>query len=453
MPANQWKCAGAVGRTPARDSSLPAYIVRDMLRLPWPSTHGTVADSARRVVETERCTGCGACPLLDSDLKMRLENGYMRPVRTGPGASTDVAAFRRICPGVTVASPFADRGSHPILGPYRGLWRAHAMDGPTRHRGSSGGVLTALTAWNLEHNPGARATGATADPRDQRRTVPVTIRTKEEALAAAGSRYAPTSACSSASGLGAADTATGKPCEAAALRQMYGTGEGAPLIMSFFCAGTPSQDATNELITRLGGDPDDVDELWYRGRGWPGRFTAVSSTGAKVSTDYDDSWGKSLGPTVQWRCRLCADGMGESADLVAGDLWDADERGYPVFEDQDGQSVLIARTERGLRAVQRAVADGVIAVEEVTPDQVLAVQPAQVERRRMITARLVATAAMGLPVTRYKGFKTFRHVPPAVKEQVQHGLGTAGRLRSRGYDWVGGRIRPALDRVRGLLRR
>lgn len=407
----------------------------------------TVAAAAERVVRTERCTGCGACALLDPGLSMELVHGHMRPVRTDQASSNDVARFRRVCPGVVVKSPFARSAPHrhPVLGPWVAMWRAHATDPELRRRGSSGGVLSALAAWNAD-TTGGTGHAVAGCPVQPRRTVPVTITSKQEALAAASSRYAPVAAARDVREMRAADVVTGKPCEVAAMRAMNDSES--PLMLSFFCAGSPSQDATDDLIRDLGGEPEALRRLWYRGDGWPGRFTAQMEDGAEVSTTYAQSWGRALGPSVSWRCRCCGDGMGESADLVAGDLWETDDRGYPSFAEQEGVSVLVARTQRGHAAALAAERDGAIHLEPVTVDEVLAAQPAQVARRKLLWGRLLPTLLMGLPVTRYKGFD---HVvqalrrPRAVRDEV---LGAAARLRRRGYDWAGGRIRPVLARLR-----
>jgi len=198
----------------------------------------------------------------------------------------------------------------------------------------------------------------------------------------------------------------GKPCEVSALRRL--NADGNPLIMSFFCAGTPSARATDTLLRNLGvEDEANVDELWYRGRGWPGRFTA-RSRGTEVNADYESSWGSTLGPTTQWRCKICPDGVGESADIVAADYWTVDDRGYPVFIEGDGVSALIARTQTGLDTVLRAAAAGVIHLETIEMDSLDRVQPLQRERRRYLAARLLGSRLAGRSVPRYRGFSLLR---------------------------------------------
>lgn len=380
---------------------------------------------------------------------MEMQEGQMRPVATGTPSSTDVSTFRRVCPGVTVRSPFrgAAAHQHPILGPYEALWRANACDAETRHAGSSGGVLTALSVWNLESRGGESHTVAPSSS-EPRRAVPVSLMSKEQALASASSRYAPVAAARDVTAMSGQEAVVSKPCETAAMRAMVDQGA-RPLLLSFFCAGTPNQTATDDVITRLGGEPEDVVKLRYRGMGWPGKFSATLSDGAVVETEYDDSWGRTLGPTVPWRCRTCGDGMGESADLVAGDLWETDERGYPLFEELEGYSVLIARTQRGVEAARAAAAAGFIQLEPVSVEEVLAAQPAQVARRERLMGRLAATVLMGLPITRYQGFGVLRESGKRPRAIYKEALGAAARLRARGYDWAGGRVRPVLSKLRG----
>jgi len=289
-----------------------------------------------------------------------------------------------------------------LLGPHLGVWRAWAADPDVRFAGSSGGVLTALASWLRTTGQVDTVTAAAPDA-DPRRTISVQITTRDEALASAGSRYAPCATAGAPEVLEPRSAVVVKPCEASALRAL--SGPDGPLLLSFFCAGTPSQHATDSLLDRLGVAPDvPLATLRYRGHGWPGRFIAQSVAGQEVSTSYEESWGRHLGPTVQWRCKICADGVGEASDLTAADIWRADERGYPDFTEGDGASALIARTARGADIVRRAVAEGVLVAEPLDLAELVAVQPAQRQRRTTLLGRLVGAALAGRRLPRYRGF-------------------------------------------------
>lgn len=389
------------------------------------------------VLDRDACAGCGLCPRLDAGITMRLDDrGYLRPIYEGPSAPREGAAelFARSCPGMRITAPPAPAGAEQdtLLGPNVGLWQAWATDAETRTAGSSGGVLTALHAWLLESGRAARITGAAAQPSSPRRTVPVTITTREQALAAAGSRYAPVGALDNPDVFRSDSAVAAKPCEVAALRSaapQLVEGE-APLLLSFFCAGTPSQKATESLLTELGVSPDDhVDALRYRGNGWPGRFTARSGH-LEVSADYDESWGRVLGPTTQWRCKICPDGVGQAADIVCADSWETDERGYPTFAEGDGISALIARTPRGRDVILAAVEAGVIAVRPLEGVKLRDAQPLQTARRRFLFARLLGSRLAGRRPPHYRGFALLRLTIARPREAIRVLRGTFRRVRA-----------------------
>ncbi|MGV9194815.1 Coenzyme F420 hydrogenase/dehydrogenase, beta subunit C-terminal domain [Microbacterium sp. MC2] len=386
----------------------------------------------RRVVQADACSGCGMCTLLDRGLEMSLESGYLRPKPVSDPDQLDGAAkiFDRACPGrrMDAQRPEGAR-RHPLLGSYFGMWVAWATDETARHGGSSGGALTALHQWLLDQDIDTRIVSAAASRTNPSRTVPVTITTREAALASGGSRYAPVAVAGSPEILASPTAVTGKPCEISALRAAE-LSEDAPLLLSFFCAGTPSQQATEKLVRDLGGPPmDEITALRYRGEGWPGRFVA-SFDGGEVSTDYENSWGSTLGPATQWRCKICPDGIGESADVVAADSWDTDERGYPVFDEGAGQSALIARTPRGLAAVLAAEAAGFLQLKELAPAALAAAQPLQVNRRTFLFARMVGSIVAGRPTPRYGGFGLMRLSLSAPRTALRTARGTFQRVRA-----------------------
>ncbi len=365
---------------------------------------------------------------------MRLTGGFMRPAVDGSSAAHEqnpeaVAAFRRYCPGVSVNAQRTDSGDrHPILGPVLGLWAAHANDPHTRFRGSSGGVLTALAQWLIASGQQTRVIGAQGNPDRPSRTDSVVKESGDSTIELSGSRYAP---CSNASVPALRDPDTtfiGKPCEASAVREIYRDRDDQPLILSFFCAGTPNQDATDRLLAQLDA-PEPLSDMWYRGHGWPGRFTAIRKDGTTATMSYSDSWGGALGPTVQWRCRLCPDGVGEYADVVAGDFWSATPDGYPDFTEGEGTSAVVARTPRGLAIVEAAIREQVITAAPVEAQAITAVQPYQRDRRSFLVPRMAATLALGQPVPRARGYGLLRMAVRRPKESWRQFVGTVGRLR------------------------
>jgi coenzyme F420 hydrogenase subunit beta len=132
------------------------------------------------------------------------------------------------------------------------------------------------------------------------------------------------------------------------------------LVLSFFCAGVPSLDRSDAVVRKLGFEPDSITFFRYRGEGWPGEASAVGKDGSERRMSYADSWGGVLAKEVQFRCKICPDAVGGSADLVCADAWYADEAGYPAFDDLPGRSLVIARTRIGAELLRNGVASGAI---------------------------------------------------------------------------------------------
>jgi coenzyme F420 hydrogenase subunit beta len=393
--------------------------------------------AVEKVVENDNCSGCGACALISPRVSMNLSpKGYMRPV-VQPGnesAVAESALFKRVCPGVTVDSRAAKGpSSHPIFGRYWSVWEAWAADPTVRFEGSSAGVTTALA--QLVVSSGGTTVGAAASRSQPTRTVPVTLTTKEEALAAAGSRYAPVATAANAGGLTESDAFVGKPCEVAAMHALHASraNDEGPILLSFFCAGTPSQHATDELASvRLGVASSEISTLDYRGNGWPGEFTVVSHDGRRQALSYQESWGQILGKALQWRCKICPDGTGQLADITVGDFWESDASGYPRFDAETaGRSVVICRTKRGHDFLLKAVQTSSVEVRPLAIESLDSVQPLQVDRRATMAGRVVGTRAAGRAVPRFRGFGVTRLGLNYPKRNIRAGVGAFLRVLGR----------------------
>ncbi|WP_454811339.1 Coenzyme F420 hydrogenase/dehydrogenase, beta subunit C-terminal domain [Paenarthrobacter nitroguajacolicus] len=372
------------------------------------------------VVQNGNCSGCGACALIDDGVAMTLDDlGYNRPKRLLPLRSISldpVAELKQTCPGLCVKRPQTETSEsassfEPSMGHAVSSWQAWASDDETRHRGSSGGVLTALSTWMIEAGLATQVVSAVADPSSPERTVQADLRAGQDLLSQAGSRYAPVSIAQSSLSLSPSSVVVGKPCEVAALRSLSTARRQTerPVLMSFFCAGVPSQFATERLLRELGiPEGSTISTMRYRGYGWPGDFYAETDDGVVASTTYDKSWGEVLGPSMQWRCKICPDGVGESADIVAGDFWKTDAKGYPVFTDSSGVSALIARTSRGHALIMAAISEGIIGAEPLELRHISAIQPLQVDRRATLLARLSGRKAAGWAIPSYRGFELGR---------------------------------------------
>ena len=264
-------------------------------------------------------------------------------------------------------------------------WRSGRVgltDPTIRFKGSSGGLLSALSLYCLEKEGFAGAIHAGMDPATPWMNRNYVSRDRAAVLARTGSRYAPSAPVAALSEVGdGTHVFIGKPCDAAAVSELRRRDTDVQrkvgLVMTFFCAGTPSTRGTLDLMNGLESGADPVKEVHYRGEGWPGDFRVIAESGAeKQRLSYKESWGR-LTSYRPLRCNLCPDGLGRVADIACGDAWEQyDGKGDP------GRSIVLVRTEKGRQILAGALRAGYVTLERVGTDNVLRAQSSLLGRRR-----------------------------------------------------------------------
>jgi len=365
------------------------------------------------------CTGCGLCAAVSAGIRMTsVPPGWARPQQTGPVSAAEDAAIAAACPGIVVDERDNPHDpQEPLWGPQRFTGVGHATDSLVRHQGSSGGLISALVTYALRSGMVDFIVQVRADPANPMGNITTVSASADDVLAAAGSRYVASSPLAGledwlarAEADGSRFAFVGKPCDVAALRARAKAdpriGARVPLMLAFFCAGIPSTRAVGRILDQLGVAAPDVAAFRFRGDGWPGRATATLHDGSSRSMSYSDSWGDILSKEVQFRCKICADAVGGAADIACADAWYGDERGYPSFEEQDGRSLVMARTATGLDLLEAARTAGAVETSPVPVADIIAMQPGQARRKRQVVSRLWAMRVVGRPVPRYLGLAT-----------------------------------------------
>ena len=132
-----------------------------------------------------------------------------------------------------------------------------------------------------------------------------------------------------------------------------------------------------------------IRNLVYRGNGWPGYFSFMDKNGISYQKTYNDSWGKKLNRYLNFRCKICPDGIGLQADIAVGDAWET-KNGYPDFSEKEGHSLIIARTAIGEKLLHDAIKDQAIVCNDLALDKIQMMQPYQFARRKRVAARVTA---------------------------------------------------------------
>lgn len=365
-----------------------------------------------RVVSGQLCTGCGLCASVAGDaIEMKITPpGYARPVQTGAVSTAAENVIAAACPGAVVAEWDAGPNIHPYWGAWWRIATGHAVDPDVRYEGSSGGALSALLIHALMAGIVDRVIHVKADPENPTRNITTCSRTPDEVIAGAGSRYtasSPLEQIEAALSEGGSMAFVGKPCDVSALRRL-GLADArvaahVAFTLSFFCGGMPSHDGVERILAAMGARRDEVTAFRYRGQGWPGTAAATTRDGRVIKMSYADSWGGHLSKEVQFRCKICPDAVGGVADIACADAWYGGETGYPTFEEQDGRSLIISRTEAGERLLESAIGAGALSIEPLAPSEIDLMQPSQARRKRMVAARVAALMVTARPKPTMRG--------------------------------------------------
>lgn len=364
-----------------------------------------------RVLRGQLCTGCGLCASVsDGAIVMDNATGYNRPLQKAP---VSMEAERRIagaCPGVAVNPWPLAPDMNPSWGPWRRVGVGWSTDPAIRHGASSGGAVTGLAVHALRSGLVDRVVHVVADPANPTGNL-VTVSTSEaQVVEGAGSRYAASSPLAGIDAVladGGAVAFIGKPCDVSALRRLARldarVDQHVPLMLAFFCAGVPNQSGVRKILKAMEIAPEEVESFRYRGNGWPGNATAVALDGRSAEMSYAESWGGYLAKEVQFRCKICPDAVGGSADIACADAWYGDDGGYPAFDERDGRSLIVGRTVRGEAFLDQALSAGALEIEPLAVEEIDKMQPSQALRKSLVRARTAALAATLQPTLDTRG--------------------------------------------------
>lgn len=404
------------------------------------------------IVAWRLCVGCGACASVcrkDNISLIDIIDDGIRPVLDA-ALCNGCDECLKVCPGYEMAhhpnhGDTLTAGSKKQWGPVLEMWEGYATDAEIRFQGSSGGIASALALYCLEREGMAGVLHVGPDNGRPYKNKTVFSQNRADILSRTGSRYSPASPCD---GLHRIETAAqscvfmGKPCDMAGLRKAQRLrpelDRKAGVAIGIFCAGTPSTQGTLDLLNKFHVPPEAVEEIRYRGKGWPGMATVRLKGEGTPShqLSYKESWGF-VQKYRPYRCYLCPDGTSEFADISCGDPWYRQVR-----EGEQGHSLVLVRTERGRQILHGAMKDGYVTLERSDFRILEASQKNLLAKRGAIWGRLLAMKAFGIPTPRLGGFSLFDNwLKLSLKEKTRSILGTARRIIQRKY------YRPAVHHV------
>ena len=383
-----------------------------------PGNPDSPASRLNRISEDAMCIGCGICQSVAGPDSVRMElvgNGYERPVVRGGLTHETVDLIMDLCPGTRVdglpeTELNGDTQTDLVWGHYQDMVLGHATDPEVRHRGSTGGVLSALGMYLVDTGEVDFILHAKASDRHPAFGERAVSETAADVLDGAGSRYGPTAPLVDVLeqlDRGRPFAFVGKPCDISALRNLARHDDRVDRLVKYMltpvCGGfMPPQGMARFLEQDLGLNPRDVTGIRYRGYGCPGPTRVELADGRRIEKRYTDFWGTDESMWVlPFRCKVCPDGIGESADIAASDTWPGGSPDPATEDDDPGTNAMVIRSARGSDLVRRAVAAGYLTVTgTVDPRYLDGVQPHQRNKKLAVGARHDGLRAEGRTVPR-----------------------------------------------------
>ena len=362
-----------------------------------------------QIVADGLCIGCGLCVALAGPARVKLvltPEGRERPIASQALDLPTLEAINAACPGTRVEGARPDTRSDLaatdiVWGQAERLAVGYASDPQVRRQASTGGVLTALGQFLLSSGRAKFVLHVGASRSQPMRTEARISYESVSVLEGAGSRYGPAAPLldfGSVLERGEPFALIAKPCDIAAVRNLARkdarVNRYLTYALTFSCGGASDLRKSEELLATLGLEEHEVSLFRYRGEGNPGPTRIDTYDGRSFELTYNQVWEDEAKWMIQPRCKICPDAIGESADLVATDVWPG---GGPSGEDA-GFNGIIVRTVRGLELFQAALAANVISLEprQVSFRDFDLYQPHQVRKKRAAWVRMQAMRDAGL---------------------------------------------------------
>jgi coenzyme F420 hydrogenase subunit beta len=309
------------------------------------------------IVATEICCGCSACivacphkvlELRDFDpVQMDFNSPFDNCVHGEDGCSLCAMACLRLGPALDVIEESVAgqrRAQDQPEGSYRYKTLARATDPRILQRGQDGGAVAALLAWALDTGELDGAVVAAPSETVPWLDEPKLVRTSEELIATAGSRY---TYCATPLGLKKAADAkcknvalVGVSCESTATRQLVAEKIKRPtrnvkLVIGLMCCETFDYDAfmVGKVQQEVGIDLEDVVKVNVKGK-----VIVTLRDGEDVIIPL-----KEARPYANEWCHHCPDFAAEHADLSCGGLG------------MEGWTMILVRSAKGEEFMERAV--------------------------------------------------------------------------------------------------
>jgi len=295
----------------------------------------------------------------------------------------------------------------------RAAWLTYAQDPSVRAEAASGGTTSALLIHGIESGLFDGAVVCRAEIQDGSvRAKFVLARTRDEILAARGSKYVETRFLKEVLPLLRANegrfAVCGLPCDITNLKRWEAKepllAERVAMRIAFLCGHNSRCDLIDGITRKLNREAGRTDLIDYKFRTgmWRGKLSAIYADGTLLQKPFSYfSDYRNLSFYSERKCLACMDHFGYDSDLSIGDVWLYALRSHPIKH-----SGIVVRSDRAEGLVAGAVSAGVVHAESVPVSKILDGQSRIGPTHYNISARSRAGRLLGIKIPDPLGART-----------------------------------------------
>ncbi|MFW6115788.1 MAG: Coenzyme F420 hydrogenase/dehydrogenase, beta subunit C-terminal domain [Chloroflexota bacterium] len=330
-----------------------------------------------KTVDAGLCHSCGACQAVcpvDAICFRETVGGHFYPV-IDECLCTQCGLCLKVCAGMSANTALARvLPPDPFSGSCLESWVGRSTDANVYRGGQSGGVVSQLLIDLLNSGEVDGCAVVKMVPGNPPRPTAFLARNKQEILEAQKSKYCPVPVLGVLREIERTNdriAMVGLACHFHGLSLIEDAGvdlaSEVKLKIGLVCDRTLTLAAVDHLVEEASHRGKSA-QLVFRDKprtGYPGDVTVQDGSG-NVSVLPNSERMAIKDAFTPARCRLCFDKMNVLADVTVGDPW-----GVEGADKQDGESVVIARTEAGLSALAVGLSTGHLSLRPIDHSEIL----------------------------------------------------------------------------------